>query len=60
MRKGASYLRVTGHSQTGREFYDTRATEEAVDKLVHHSIIITIKGPSYRLKEKLDQMGPLA
>ena len=27
---------------------------EAVDKLVHHSIIITIKGPSYRLKEKLD------
>ncbi len=41
-------------------FYDTRATEEAVDKLVHHSIIITIKGPSYRLKEKLDQMGPLA
>jgi DNA replication protein DnaC len=41
-------------------FYDTRATEEAVDKLVHHSTIITIKGPSYRLKEKLDQMGPLA
>lgn len=27
---------------------------EAVDKLVHHSSIITIKGPSYRLKEKLD------
>ena len=27
---------------------------EAVDKLVHHSIIITIKGQSYRLKEKLD------
>lgn len=27
---------------------------EAVDKLVHHSIIITINGPSYRLKEKLD------
>lgn len=42
------------------KFYDARATEEAVDKLVHHSTIITIKGPSYRLKEKLDQMGPLS
>lgn len=41
------------------KFYDARATEEAVDKLVHHSIIIPIKGPSYRLKEKLDQMGSL-
>ncbi|MCR4675969.1 MAG: ATP-binding protein [Sphaerochaetaceae bacterium] len=27
---------------------------EAVDKLVHHSVIITIKGPSYSFKEKLD------
>lgn len=42
------------------KFYDTRATEEAVDKLVHHSTIITIKGPSYRLREKLNQMGPLS
>ena len=39
--------------------YDANATEEIVDKLVHHSTIITIKGPSYRLKEKLQQVGPL-
>lgn len=38
-------------------FHDARATEEAVDKLVHRGTIITIKGPSYRLKEKLNQMG---
>ena len=36
--------------------YDSRAAEEAVDKLVHHSTIVTIDGPSYRLKEKLKQM----
>lgn len=42
------------------KFHDTRATEETVDKLVHHSTIITIKGPSYRLREKLNQMEPLS
>ena len=36
--------------------YDSRAAEEAVDKLVHHSTIVTIDGPSYRLKEKLELM----
>ncbi len=40
-------------------YYDANATEEMVDKLVHHSTIITIKGPSYRLKEKLQQVGSL-
>lgn len=39
--------------------YDPEATEEAVDKLVHHSIIIPITGPSYRLKERLKQMDQL-
>lgn len=34
--------------------FTPEAAAEAVDKLVHHSIIITINGPSYRLKEKLD------
>ncbi len=41
------------------KLYEARAAEEAVDKLVHHSTIITIKGPSFRLREKLSQMGPL-
>ena len=41
------------------KLYDSRSTEEIVDKLVHHSTIITIKGPSYRLKEKLKEIGPL-
>jgi hypothetical protein len=38
------------------KLYDSRAAEEAVDKLVHHSTIIAINGPSYRLKEKLKLM----
>lgn len=41
------------------KLYDSRAAEEIVDKLVHHSTIITIKGPSFRLKEKLQQIGSL-
>ena len=38
------------------KLYDSRAAEQAVDKLVHHSTIIAINGPSYRLKEKLKLM----
>lgn len=37
-------------------FYDPAASEETIDKLVHHSVIITIDGPSFRLKEKLSQL----
>jgi DNA replication protein DnaC len=58
--KGSIIITSNRPFQDWPKFYDIRATEEAVDKLVHHSTIITIKGPSCRLREKLNQMGPLS
>ena len=38
-------------------FGDAVAVEALVDRLVHHSHIITLKGDSYRLKDKHDELA---
>jgi DNA replication protein DnaC len=42
----------------GEVFGDTVIASAVLDRLVHHSIAINIKGESFRLKEKL-KAGPL-
>ncbi|MFA6845977.1 MAG: IS21-like element helper ATPase IstB [Sphaerochaetaceae bacterium] len=39
------------------KFFGKDSAAEAIDKLVHHSTILTIKGPSYRLKDRLVLMS---
>ena len=38
-------------------FGDAVAVEAMVDRLVHHSHIFTLKGDSYRLKDKQDELA---
>ncbi len=38
-------------------FGDAVAVEALVDRLVHHSKIIALKGDSYRLKDKHDELA---
>ncbi len=38
-------------------FGDAVAVEAMVDRLVHHSHILTLKGDSYRLKDKHDELA---
>lgn len=42
-----------GFGQWGEIFGDTIIATAILDRLLHHSIVINIKGESYRLKEKL-------
>jgi DNA replication protein DnaC len=38
-------------------FGDAVAVEAMVDRLIHHSHILTLKGDSYRLKDKHDELA---
>jgi DNA replication protein DnaC len=38
-------------------FGDAVAVEALADRLVHHSHILTLKGDSYRLKDKHDELA---
>lgn len=40
-------------------FNNPTLTNALLDRLLHHSHIITIKGPSYRMKDKLDNLTDL-
>lgn len=40
-------------------FNNPTLTNALLDRLLHHSHIITIKGPSYRMKDKLDNITDL-
>lgn len=37
-------------------FNNPTLTNALLDRLLHHSHIVTIKGPSYRMKDKMDDM----
>lgn len=41
-------------SQWGELFSDSTVANAVLDRLLHHSHVIKITGPSYRLKEKFD------
>lgn len=43
-------------SKWGEVFSDNTLANAILDRLLHHSNIIKITGPSYRLKDKLDEM----
>ena len=40
----------------GRSFSDNTLANAILDRLLHHSSIIKITGPSYRLKGKIEEM----
>jgi DNA replication protein DnaC len=42
-----------GFGQWGEVFVDQIIATAILDRLLHHSVVINIKGESYRLKEKL-------
>ncbi|MDY0236713.1 MAG: ATP-binding protein [Gudongella sp.] len=41
----------------GEVFSDITLANAILDRLIHHSSIIKITGPSYRLRGKIDMMG---
>lgn len=43
-------------SKWGEVFSDITLANAILDRLIHHSTIIKITGPSYRLKDKMDQL----
>jgi DNA replication protein DnaC len=52
--KGAMVLTSNrGFGQWGEVFGDSIIATAILDRLLHHSVVINIKGESYRLKEKL-------
>ena len=44
---------ITGMRSWGEVFGDAVIATAILDRVLHHSITINIKGESYRLKEKL-------
>lgn len=46
--------------QWGQVFGDDVIASAILDRLLHHSHIIAINGPSYRLKDKLDRAAQAA
>ena len=42
-------------SKWGEVFGDTTIASAIIDRLVHHSIIINIKGKSYRIKDLVQE-----
>ena len=45
-------------SKWGEIFSDNVIANAILDRLLHHSTVITIKGPSYRIKDKIKEMEP--
>lgn len=45
-------------SKWGEVFGDSTLANAMLDRLIHHSHIIKITGPSYRVKDKLDSLTP--
>jgi len=45
-------------SKWGEVFGDSTLANAMLDRLIHHSHIIKITGPSYRMKDKLDSITP--
>lgn len=45
-------------SKWGEVFSDPIIANALLDRLIHHSHIIKIKGPSYRIKDKIDMYEP--
>ena len=44
-------------SKWGEVFSDNVIANAILDRLLHHSTVITIKGSSYRIKDKINDMG---
>ena len=40
----------------GRSISDNTLANAILDRLLHHSHVINIKGNSYRIKDKIDQL----
>jgi DNA replication protein DnaC len=47
-------------SQWGSYFGDESVAMAVLDRLLHHSSVIVMKGDSYRLKDKLESMGKMS
>jgi DNA replication protein DnaC len=48
------------YSEWGDVFSDTVLASALLDRLLHHSITVNIRGSSYRLKDKLKVVAPPA
>ena len=58
MNAAALCLPVTCRFQNGRLFFkDPMTTAAAIDRLVHHSVILELNLPSYRLEQAKKQTG---
>ena len=44
-------------SEWGEVFSDNILANAILDRLLHHSHVINIKGNSYRIKDKIEQLG---
>ena len=48
-------LKIISHLVNGGVFGDTTIASVIIDRLVHHSVVINIKGKSYRIKELVQE-----
>jgi IstB-like ATP binding protein len=59
-RRHAELERDLGFEQWGEILGDAMVAAALIDRLVHHAIMITLKGKSYRLRERGLDVAPAA